>query len=132
MDGTGTLAADSTGTAQYTIIPTQDAASAGPTEYRISGTLQYTTQTTVGGYTQDETEDVPLLPAAITVYPQPSLKVNYFLQQNVYGQNPFSPQVEPAVPFYLGVQVTNSGLAPPTTSPSPRPSPRSSATKPDC
>ena len=41
VDGTGTLAAGATGTANYTFIPTDAAASNGPTQYFIGGTLSY-------------------------------------------------------------------------------------------
>ena len=53
---------------------------------------------------------MPLLPAQITVQPSPNLVLNYFWQQQVEGQNALTPAVvQPAVPFPLGVQVTNIG-----------------------
>ena len=58
---------------------------------------------------KSQTTTVPLLPAAITVYPQPQLDVNYFIQHSVFGDNPFTNQNEAPVPFDLGLQVSNVG-----------------------
>ena len=52
---------------------------------------------------------VPLFPAVITVLPQAELKLNYFLQRDVIGDDPFTPQVEPSEPFALGLIVSNVG-----------------------
>ena len=52
---------------------------------------------------------IPILPTTITVYPAPSLHVQYFVQQDVYGDDPFTPQVETPQPFALGLLVTNTG-----------------------
>ena len=52
---------------------------------------------------------VPLLGATITVYPDPSLKLDYFEQRDVYADDPFTPEVEPSEPFSLGLLVTNTG-----------------------
>ena len=101
VDGTGTLAPDSSGTAGWTIIPTDAAAADGITAYLVEGTLSYVDD----GY--DVT--VPILPTKITVYPGPNLQVQYFLQQNVYGNDPFSTQVTTPQPFALGLLVTNTG-----------------------
>jgi uncharacterized membrane protein len=108
VDGTGAIAqvaADGTataGTVQYTFIPTDMAAMNGVTTYYVGGTFTYT---------QDgEQITVPILPATIEVLPQPKLVLNYFLQKDVIGDDPFTPQVEPSEPFSLGLQVTNEGL----------------------
>jgi uncharacterized membrane protein len=101
VDGTGTLAPDTSGTAGWTIIPTNAAAANGITQYLVGGTLSYTDD----GYTVT----IPVLPSEITVYPAPSLHVQYFLQQDVYGDDPFTPQVETPQPFGLGIMVTNTG-----------------------
>ncbi len=107
-NGTGAIAAvaaDGTatpGTVQYTFIPTDMAAMNGPTTYYVGGTFTYV---------QDgEQITVPILPATIEVLPQPKLVLNYFLQKDVIGDDPFTPQVEPSEPFSLGLQVTNKGL----------------------
>ncbi len=101
VDGTGNLAPDSSGTAGWTIIPSDAAAADGITSYLVEGTLSYVDD----GY--DVT--VPILPTKITVYPGPNLQVQYFLQQNVYGDDPFSTQVTTPQPFALGLLVSNTG-----------------------
>jgi hypothetical protein len=53
--------------------------------------------------------DIPIYSSAITVDPQADLQLNYFLQQDVVGDNPATPQVEPSEPAVLGVLVTNVG-----------------------
>ena len=52
---------------------------------------------------------VPVFPSTITVDPQAELQLNYFLQQDVIGDDPFTPQVEPSEPAVLGLLVTNVG-----------------------
>jgi len=100
VNGTGTLAPNSSGTADWTIIPTSAAAANGITDYLVKGTLSYFDNVQV---------TIPILPSEITVYPAPSLHVSYFLQQDVYGDDPFIPQVATPQPFALGLLVTNTG-----------------------
>ncbi len=107
VDGTGTLPAGMTGTVEYEFIPTDSAAVNGATEYQIGGTLKYTDPDMGGAGTEVTT---PMFPATITVYPQAKLQLNYFLQQDVVGDDPFTPQVEPSEPATLGLLVTNIGL----------------------
>ncbi len=104
VDGTGTLAALATGTVQYTFIPSDSAAIDGPTLYHIGGTLKYVDPDMGGEVT------TPMFPATITVLPQAELKLNYFLQRDVIGDDPFTPQVEPSEPATLGLLVTNVGM----------------------
>lgn len=99
--GSLTLTGGANGSLVYTFIPTVDAAMAEPMMYFIGGTLHYV---------QDgETFDVPLAAAPITVYPEAQLNLSYFWQRNVIGDDPFTPQVEPSEPYYLGLRVTNVG-----------------------
>ena len=37
------------------------------------------------------------------------LDLRYFLQRDVYGDNPLTSQIEPSIPFTLAVMVTNIG-----------------------
>ena len=101
VDGTGTLAAGASGGATFTLIPGDSAAPAGPTIYRVKGTLSYA----VGG----QTLAFPLFPAQITVLPNPSLELNYFIETQVFGDDPFTPELEPSVPFSLGLWARNAG-----------------------
>ena len=52
---------------------------------------------------------VPLLPTRITVAPDPSLIIHYLWEKFVIGDNPFTAEREPSVPFALGVAVHNAG-----------------------
>ncbi|HWX23270.1 MAG TPA: putative Ig domain-containing protein, partial [Candidatus Binatia bacterium] len=101
VDGTGLLATLASGSASWTLVPTRQAATNGPTLYSVGGILQYT---------QDgHTVTIPLFGAPITVYPDPALHVKYFQQRDVYGDDPLTPQIEPSIPFVLGVMVENRG-----------------------
>jgi hypothetical protein len=102
-DGTGTLASNTRGSAQYTIIPTRTAASTAPTVYTVGGSIRYIDPD--GG----KEVVIPLTGATITVYPDPNLELDYFWQRDVIGDDPFTEEVEPSEPFALGILVTNSG-----------------------
>ncbi|MFI5458474.1 MAG: SdrD B-like domain-containing protein [Isosphaerales bacterium] len=103
VNGVATLPDFSTGTIAFTFIPDDSAASHGPTQYNIGGTIGFTDP--AGGAVT-----IPVFPSTITVNPQPELQLNYFLQTDVIGEDPFTPQdvitPEPAV---LGLLVTNVG-----------------------
>ncbi|MFN0012185.1 MAG: CARDB domain-containing protein [Phycisphaerales bacterium] len=89
------------GTLQWLIVPSSAAAPIVPTQYFVSGSFAYS----VAG----ESIQVPLYAAAITVVPNPSLRLKYFLEREVFSDDPFTQAVEPAVPFALGLIVTNGG-----------------------
>ena len=103
VNGTTSLAAMASGTVTYTFIPTDAAAPTSPTLYHIGGTLKYVDPDMGGEVT------TALFPTAITVYPQASLQLNYFLQQTVIGDDPFTTQIEPSEAATLGLLVTNVG-----------------------
>ena len=102
VDGTGSLAVGSSGQANWTIIPTTNAAPAGNTQYGIGGILSY--------MLNGDLVTIPLVAVPITVLPDPQLYLDYFLQHDVYSQDPFTNVVEPPVPFALGLRVRNQGL----------------------
>ena len=102
VDGTGTLGVGASGQANWTIIPTTNAAPLGTTPYAIGGTLSY--------MLNGEQVTIPLFAAPITVLPDPRLYLDYFLQHDVYSQDPFTTVIEPPVPFALGLRVRNLGL----------------------
>lgn len=103
VDGSGRLGPQTTGRARWTLIPTLEAAPTnGPIVYLVSGTLSYR---------QDGTNiSVPLAAAPITVYPQPELVLRYFHERDVYADDPFTPEIEPSVPYSLAVQALNVGF----------------------
>lgn len=103
IDGSGTLPANATGRARWTLIPSLDVAPTnGPTLLLVSGTLSYSQ----GGTNLS----IPLAQAPITVYPQPELIVDYFHERDVYSDDPFTLEVEPSIPYSLALQVRNVGF----------------------
>jgi RHS repeat-associated protein len=103
VNGVATLPDYSTGSISFTFIPDDSAASNGPTQYNIGGTIGFTDPS--GGAVT-----IPVFPSTITVDPQPELQLNYFLQTDVIGPDPFTPQdVIPSEPATLGLLVTNVG-----------------------
>ncbi len=48
-------------------------------------------------------------PAVIEVEPVPQLELDYVIPPKVYGDNPYTPEKEPPVPFVFGVRVKNTG-----------------------
>ncbi|HEY6871730.1 MAG TPA: FlgD immunoglobulin-like domain containing protein [Geobacteraceae bacterium] len=103
LDGTGSVAAASSGEAHWLIIPSPGAGgqSSAGTDYWVGATLSYTIGTTQ--------ETIPINPAKITVKPMPQLVLDYFMPYQVIGDNPFTPQVEQPVPYPLAVRVMNDG-----------------------
>ncbi len=103
IDGSGTLAANTTGRSRWTLIPSLDVAPTnGPTVLLVSGTLSYSQSGT--------NLSIPLAQAPITVYPQPELIVDYFHERDVYSDDPFTLEVEPSIPYSLALQVRNVGF----------------------
>lgn len=99
--GDGLIPPLSSGSAVWTLIPSRDAAPTRETRYTVGGMFSYV---------QDgEPVTVPLFPVTITVLPDASLVVKYYWQRDVYSDNPFTPEVEPAEPFVLGLTMTNEG-----------------------
>ncbi|MCX6928321.1 MAG: immunoglobulin domain-containing protein, partial [Verrucomicrobia bacterium] len=102
VDGSGLLNSGATGRATWTLIPATNAAPIGPTPYTIGGELVYVLD--------GQTVHIPLFPVPITVLPDPRLVVDYFWERDVFSDDPFTPQVEPAVPFGVGLRMKNVGL----------------------
>ena len=101
VNGTGTLGNERVGTAKWILIPTNDAAPLEPLQYFVGGTLSY----------RADGLDVaiPLADVPITVLPNPRLTLKYFHQRDVFSDDPFTPLVEPAIPYSLGIMVINNG-----------------------
>ena len=104
IDGQGTLAADQDGTARILFIPERAAAPEVPTSYSFGGTISYLdpfsgTQVTL-----------PLLPVTLQVNPSPNLFLRYFMQRDIYGDDPLTDPVEPILPADLAVMLENNGF----------------------
>lgn len=101
VDGGGSLPAGRSAAAEWLIVPAPQAACEEPRRYDVRGELAYV----VAG----EQVRVPLYPASILVLPNPQLEVKYFLERDVYSDDPFTDPIEPAEPFSLGMMMTNHG-----------------------
>jgi hypothetical protein len=103
IDGAGVVAADSVADINWLIIPAQGASNGleQGTLYYVGAKLTYT----IGG----EEYVTEVSPDYIFVKPMPDLTLDYFLPNDVYGDDPFTSEIEPAIPFSLGVRVLNSG-----------------------
>lgn len=101
IDGSGSLSANTAGSARWIIVPNDLAAPAAPTQYRVGGTLRYRQG--------DQTLTIALVPATITVRPDAALTLKYFHQRDVVSDDPFTGLIEPSEPYTLAVLIQNSG-----------------------
>ena len=101
-----TVPTGTTTTLSWLIIPTVGAGgnSASGAVYQVGAILTYTEA--------GQQESMAVTPATITVQPLPALRLDYFIPQYVYGDNPLTPQIEPSTPFNLGLRVENNGAGP--------------------
>ena len=103
IDGTASIPPQVAAEVHWMLIPS---AGAGGTSqlgkrYFVGGEVNFT----VAGSLQKMT----LMPAMITVKPQPELELDYFLPREVWADDPFTDPVEAPIPFYLGVRTNNVG-----------------------
>lgn len=105
VDGSGSVSAQSTAIMNWLLIPAPGAAGNNPLgkKYLVGARLTYR----FGG--EDTVLDVT--PDVITVKPLPLLTLDYFLPEDVWGDDPLTAPIEPVEPFTLGVRVNNTGLA---------------------
>jgi parallel beta-helix repeat protein len=102
VTGNGAIQPNSTGTANWTIVPLAEAAPNVPTRYRLKAILRY--------HHDGRTLTIPLESTEFTVNPSPSIALKYFQERDVFGDNPFTQEVtEASVPFALGVMAINRG-----------------------
>ena len=103
VTGNGTVDPVTAADIHWLIIPSQGAANENPlgTLYYVGATLTYT----IGG----EEHVTEVTPDYILVKPMPNLVLDYFLTHDVYGDDAFTPETEPSIPFILGVRVKNTG-----------------------
>ena len=96
--------AGNVGEFRWLIVPTANAA--GETDngtlFFVGATLSYT----YGG----KEEVVEVAPDSIVVKPQPLLTLDYFLTEEVIGDDAFTTEIEPPEPYTLGVRIDNSGF----------------------
>lgn len=104
VSGTGVVAPATTARINWLIVPSAAAAggSVAGKRYFVGARLFYR----LAG----EVQEVAVAPDFITVRPQPELELDYFITRDVRADDPFTPEIEPAEPFSLGVRVMNQGL----------------------
>lgn len=103
VDGLGTVSPRTSADMHWLIIPAPGASrkvEAG-TFYHVGATLTYT----IGG----ESHSTEVIPDQILVKPMPEMVLDYFLPCDVYGDDPFTPEIEPPVTFSLGLRIKNNG-----------------------
>ncbi|MFH1723572.1 MAG: Ig-like domain-containing protein, partial [Elusimicrobiota bacterium] len=103
VDGTGIVQPQTQGVIHFLIIPSTGAGGVNPAglRYAVSARISYLAL----GVPQEETT----FDDFITVKPQPSIRLEYVLPFEVFGDEPLTPEVEPIEPFFLGVRVNNVG-----------------------
>ncbi len=101
----GSLAPKTTAEISWLIVPAPGASNGLPDGalYFVGATLTYS----LAGVE----ESVTVTPDFIYVKPLPLLTMDYFLTQDVIADDPTTLEIEPIEPFYLGVRVTNNGIA---------------------
>ena len=104
VTGNGAVNPSTSADIHWLIIPAPGASNGVPqgTLYYVGATLTYT----IGG----EEHVTEVTPDYIFVKPMPELVLDYFLPSDVYGDDAFTPEIEPPVPFSLGVRVANNGF----------------------
>ncbi|OQX00412.1 MAG: hypothetical protein BWK80_61845 [Desulfobacteraceae bacterium IS3] len=103
VDGIGKIDPSTTADIHWLIVP-----ALGASNGLQSGTLYYVGATLT--YTINGEENITeVSPDYIFVKPMPELTLDYFLPEDVYGDDTFTDEIEPIVPFTLGVRVSNNG-----------------------
>lgn len=101
-DGAWRLGAGKKGVATILFIPTKYAAPENITTYSFGGTLSFKDGST--------TQNRSLFPVSLQVKPTPELDLTYFMQRDVYGDNPLTTDVvEPVIPAEFSVLIHNKG-----------------------
>ena len=101
-DGAWRLGAGKKGVATILFIPTKYAAPEKLTTYSFGGTLSFKDGST--------TQNRSLFPVSLQVKPTPELDLTYFMQRDVYGDNPLTTDVvEPVISAEFSVLIHNKG-----------------------
>ena len=104
LDGEWSLDPKQTGTATILFIPTKYAAPESNRLYSFGGSLSYLDPNTGLTVTRD------LDPVTLNVKPSPQLDLTYFMQRDIYGDDPLTKDVvEPMVPAEFALLINNVG-----------------------
>ena len=91
-----------TGTFMVLYVPGRYTSTEGPEDYQFTGTISYT-DSLVGDVSID------LTPITLTVNPSPALQLHYFVERDVYADDPFTDAIEKSIPAEISVLVVNAG-----------------------
>lgn len=105
VTGTGVVNPGTSAVINWLLIPAPGSAGLNPAgkKYLVGATLKYR----FGG----EDQVLEVSPDVVTVKPLPLLTLDYFLPSEVEGDDPMTEEIEPVIPFTLGVRVRNNGFA---------------------
>ena len=104
LEGGWRLEAGETGTATILFIPTKYAAPTHERVYSFGGNISYIDPFTGLLVTRE------LFPVQLTVKPSPNLALDYFMQRDLYGDDPLTTDVvEPMVPGEFALIIDNQG-----------------------
>ena len=103
LKGPWTLEAKQTGTATILFVPSKYAAPTEPKEYSFGGTITYKDPFTGLFVTRD------LYPVMLTVKPCPDLSLSYFVERDVFGDDPETAEIEPSIPAEFSLLINNVG-----------------------
>ena len=103
LEGGWTLGAGQTGKATVLFIPTKNAAPDGDKDYYFGGTFDC-----IDPFLGDKVVR-ELVPVTLTVRPLPELELTYFMQRDIYGDDPLTPEVEPSKPAEFALLINNKG-----------------------
>ena len=103
VTGSGSVSPETSADIHWLIIPAPGASNGLESGklYFVGATLTYS----AGG----EAETVEVTPDYIFVKPMPQLILDYFLPTDVYGDDPSTSSVEAAIPFFMGLRISNKG-----------------------
>lgn len=101
VDGNGSLDAMQQATIRWLILPYREAAQDTQKVYFVSGVLEY--------FLNKEKILIDIAPERITVNPEARLELVYFLEKYIKGDDPMTSEVEPSIPFSLGLLLFNTG-----------------------
>ena len=104
VDGSGTLAVQTEGIAQFIMIPTIEAAPDTTKIYYFGGTFSFLDPFSGSEMTYD------LFPVQLKVNPGPNLHVDYFISRHIISDDPLTDSIiEPAEPAELAMMISNVG-----------------------
>lgn len=103
LDAGWSLEAGENGVATILFIPTKYAAPTVAVPYTFSGVLTYIDPFTGELVTRN------LVPQTLTVKPSADLELDYFIQRDVFGDDPLTEQVEPMIPAEFALLINNKG-----------------------